>query len=269
MKHPPSQWLSVEKGIAAYEYGNFPSALQQFLPFAQSGHPVAQYYLGCMYEYGHGVERAYEGAVQWYRPAAEQGHVHAQLKIGQMYKEGNRVSPDYKEAVRWYRLAAGQGDAVAQLILGDFYSEAPWPWGSTRNARYWYRLAAAQGNAAAQNNLGAIEGGPHAILRLQANFKQSKEGQRAEQNANRWYHSAADQGEETAQFNLGIRYMYGMGVIQSDVEAYKWFDLVAAGDRAAAHLRGLLTQRMTPGQVARAQVLARRWKPKPRKASSS
>jgi len=28
-----------------------------------------------------------------------------------------------------------------------------------------------------------------------------------------------------------VQYMHGMGVTQSDVEAYKWFDLVAACNR--------------------------------------
>ena len=40
-----------------------------------------------------------------------------------------------------------------------------------------------------------------------------------------WYRQAAEQGYASAQYSLGFMYSTGIGVPQDDVEAYKWFNL--------------------------------------------
>ena len=40
-----------------------------------------------------------------------------------------------------------------------------------------------------------------------------------------WYRQAAKQGDASAQYSLGFMYSTGIGVPQDDVEAYKWFNL--------------------------------------------
>jgi TPR repeat protein len=44
---------------------------------AEQGHAEAQYELGLIYEFGHGVKKDIPQAVKWYRKAAEQGHAKA------------------------------------------------------------------------------------------------------------------------------------------------------------------------------------------------
>src|SRR5215468_8296538 len=72
----------------------------------------------------------------------------------------------------------------------------------------------------------------------------------------------AEQGDATAQYNLGVLYDNGLGVPQDHIRSYMWFDLSATQGRdGAAAFRDLVKRRMTPGQIAEAQKLAREWKP--------
>jgi len=72
----------------------------------------------------------------------------------------------------------------------------------------------------------------------------------------------AEQGDATAQYTLGVFYDNGLGVPQDHIRSYMWFDLSATQGRdGAAAFRDLVKRRMTPGQIAEAQKLAREWKP--------
>lgn len=66
--------MNIQKGINAYESGDFEKALEIFTPMAQQGNSVAQTYLGKMYEIGEGVKKDAAQTFQWFRKAAEQGY---------------------------------------------------------------------------------------------------------------------------------------------------------------------------------------------------
>ena len=113
-----------------------------------------------------------------------------------------------------------------------------------------YRQLADQGYADAQCNLGFMYGQGQGVAKDYAE-------------AMRWCRKAADQGYADAQYNLGLMYGFGKGVTQDIVQAHMWYTLaVASGDRSAGALRDALATKMTPAQIARAQKLAREWKPK-------
>ena len=116
---------------------------------AQEGDCVAQNSLGCMYQYGHGVEQSYETAVEWYRKAADQGNAAAQYNLGIMYQYGHGVEQSYETAVEWYRKAADQGNAYAQYSLGYMYMYGHGAEQSYAKAAEWYRKAKDQGYATA------------------------------------------------------------------------------------------------------------------------
>ena len=101
-----AQAEDIEIGLAAYQTGDFATALKEWQPLAEQGIAEAQYNLGVMYESGNGVVQDYAEAVKWYRLAAEQGYAVAQYNLGLMYDNGDGVVQDYAEAVKWYRLAA-------------------------------------------------------------------------------------------------------------------------------------------------------------------
>jgi len=105
-------------GIRGGEYtqsdrASYATAIKIWLPLAKEGDPVAQTYVGEIYEKGLGVPPEYALAAEWYRKAAEQGHSRAQLNLGALYEKGLGVAKDQKEAVSWYRRASGlEGSAV-------------------------------------------------------------------------------------------------------------------------------------------------------------
>ena len=93
------------KGLAAYNMGNYDTAIEEWKPLAEKGNASAQYKLGYMYKTGKGVPLDYGGAVKWYHLAAIQGNAPAQSNLGFMYKTGKGVPQDFLQAYMWYELA--------------------------------------------------------------------------------------------------------------------------------------------------------------------
>jgi uncharacterized protein len=117
----------LEDGEAAYNRGDYETALQLMMPLAAKGDAAAQNYIGWMFENGQSVAKNYDAAVKWYRLAAGQGYASAQNNLGRMYEKGRGVPKDYHEAIKWYRLAEAQGaPALAQHNLGRMYENG---WG--------------------------------------------------------------------------------------------------------------------------------------------
>ena len=112
-----------EKGIAAFNAGDYATAFKEWKPLAEKDDMWAQNNLGVMYKNGYGVPQDYSEAVKWYRLAAEQGYDGAQNNLGHMYGNGLGVPKDYAEAIKWFRLAAEQGNAGAQSMLDKVLAE--------------------------------------------------------------------------------------------------------------------------------------------------
>ena len=70
-----------ENGLAAYQRGDYATALHFWRPLAERGVAQAQNNLGLMYANGHGVPQDDAEAVTWFRLAAEQGDVYKQHKL--------------------------------------------------------------------------------------------------------------------------------------------------------------------------------------------
>ena len=64
---------NFQKGERAYRSGDYITAVAEFWPLAQAGHPAAQLYLAEAYEMDRGIGGNWEAAYQWYLKAAEQG----------------------------------------------------------------------------------------------------------------------------------------------------------------------------------------------------
>jgi TPR repeat protein len=56
-----------EDAVAAYNRGDYATALRLLRPLAEQGDVVAQFNLGTMYANGHGVSQNYAEAAKWYR----------------------------------------------------------------------------------------------------------------------------------------------------------------------------------------------------------
>ncbi len=130
-------WAGFDEGVAAYNQGDYATALREFRPLAEQGDAHAQFNLGVMYENGLGVPQDYAEAVKWYRKAAEQGNADAQFNLGVAYEKGRGVPQDYVQAYMWFKLAASKyppgffrdiavkiRDDVAKLMTPAQISEA-------------------------------------------------------------------------------------------------------------------------------------------------
>ena len=81
-----------EKGLNAYNIGDYATSLAEWVPLAEQGNSNAQYKLGVMYRQGTGVPFDNFEAVTWYLAAAKQGHARAQSNLGFMYRTGRGVT---------------------------------------------------------------------------------------------------------------------------------------------------------------------------------
>ena len=90
-----------EDSIAAYDRGDYATAVRLMRPLAEQGNAQAQNGLGAMYYNGKGVAQDFKEAVKWYRLAAAQGYASAQLNLGAMYYEGKGVTEDFIRAYMW------------------------------------------------------------------------------------------------------------------------------------------------------------------------
>ena len=133
-----------EKGMAAYERGDYATALKEWRPLAEQGNVDALRNLGFMYWTGQGVPQNYAEAAKWYRKAAEQGDVNAQNIIGGMYSFGQGVPKDNAVAVKWISRAAEQGHAEAQRNLGTMYIQGQGVPVDFVQAHKWLSLSASR-----------------------------------------------------------------------------------------------------------------------------
>ncbi len=144
---------------------------------------------------------------------------------------------------------AESGDADAQYRIGVMYRDGKGVPRYISEALIWFRRAAEQNEARAQAALGDIY----------------RDGQGVEQDdkeAADWYAKAAAQGEPHGQSELGYIYGTGSGRPKDLVLSYMWSSLAAAqGDEPAATNKAAAAARMVPGQIKRAENLAKAWQP--------
>jgi TPR repeat protein len=62
------------KGLTAYDSGDFATALREWMPLAEQGDASAQFNLGLMYAKGQGVLQDYVRAHMWWSIAASSGN---------------------------------------------------------------------------------------------------------------------------------------------------------------------------------------------------
>lgn len=209
------------KASAAWEAGDYETAVRYLIPLAEMGEIYSMYNLGIAYAKGLGVEQSYAKAAEYFQPAADAGNVDSQFLIGVLYQEGEGVAQSYEQAAHYFQLAADQGSVDAQYYLARLYEDGQGVEQSYENAAEYYRLAADQGDADAQYKLG--------VYCLEGTGVEQSDSQAAE-----WFRLAADQGHVISQNNLGCLYRDGTGVEQSYEQAAHYFQLAADQGHAGA-----------------------------------
>ncbi len=84
-----------------------PAGLQMWLPQAQRGDPVAQTYVGEIFERGLAGQPDYAAAAVWYRRAVDQGNSRAAIALGTLLQQGLGAPKDPIAAAKLFRRAAG------------------------------------------------------------------------------------------------------------------------------------------------------------------
>jgi len=146
----------LDDGAAAFERGDYATALLLLRSLAENGEAAAQRMLGTMYHDGKGVPRDSVEAARWFQKAASSGDDQAQFSLGLAYYYGDGVAEDATEAVQWLERAAEQGRVAAQTMLGTIYASGRFAGHDNVEAAKWYRRAARQRDAAAQFALGRL-----------------------------------------------------------------------------------------------------------------
>jgi hypothetical protein len=152
----PVMAQDFDKGVAAYQAGDYETALREWRPLAEQGNVSAQINIGLLYTLAESVQD-YAEAAEWYRLAAVQDYAEAQNNLGVLLNNGNGVIQDYAEAVMWYRKAAVQGNALAQSNLGAAYAKGHGVIQDAVLAHSWFNISSANGDTVSSEYRGTIE----------------------------------------------------------------------------------------------------------------
>jgi uncharacterized protein len=204
----------------------------------------------------------FAAALPIYRLLAEKGNAVAQKRLGYLYEIGAGVERDWLKAAEWYSRAAEAGDDSAAAALG--FIGRNWVRVNSTGNQVIYALvekAAKMGNARAQFSLGLMNYriGDLSFDKATGNLDE----------ALLWYRRAADQGDVDSEVVLALAYAKGIGVQQSDVEAFKWYDIAASLAKYAdvkddvIKRRDELARVMSPSQLEEAKTLSVDWKTRP------
>jgi len=140
---------NIAAAIAAYEHGEFATALRLFEIQAERGNIEAEWRLGVIYGHGQGVTSDFRLAGERYQRAADQGHPEARADLAALLFNGHGVPRDVTEAVRLTQLAADQDVARAQYKMGLIYQYGQRVNEDHAEAYLWFALAAAAGHGEA------------------------------------------------------------------------------------------------------------------------
>ena len=110
----PLSAQDFQKGLEAYNAGDYQTALQEWRPLTEQGDGQAQLYLGKMHLHGKGVLQDYAEGMRLYRLAAKQLVV-AQFFLGVIYQDGEGVPQDNMLAHMWYNIASANGSSTGGL----------------------------------------------------------------------------------------------------------------------------------------------------------
>jgi uncharacterized protein len=234
-------------GLAAYDRGDFRTALNEWLPVAERGDANAEFNVGLLYATGKGAKQDFRQAAAWYRKAAEQGVGAAQYNLGVMYANGDGVPRDVHEAVKWLQKATDAGIPMGREELANLY-------GSKGIENY--------GKSFEAQNKSAEKGSPTAQFDVALLYDLGRGVPRNYEEAMKWYRKAADQGYPPAMTNIGILYYNQEGVKRDLVEAYAWFVRAKlAGDPRAADLLQMTMDKLKGDQIRQGETLAANWHP--------
>jgi TPR repeat protein len=138
----------VPDGLAAYNAGDFATALREASGAAQAGDKSAAVLLGGAIDFAQ--------AAAWAQRAAAQQDANGFSILRNLYTRGHGVPQNFVEAAKWFVKGAEAGNAVSQNNLGHFYAHGLGVARDDQKAVFWLKKAVANGFDAALNNLAGM-----------------------------------------------------------------------------------------------------------------
>lgn len=154
----PGDQATFNKGVAAYDSGQYEDAFKIFHDLAEDDDLAAMRNVALMYRRGQGVPRNPQKALDWFERAAEAGLGTAQADLGVMLLDGEAGDPEPHEAIMWLTYASDAGHAGAQFRLGQLYEKGEYVSQNLELAKRLYAEAAARGHREAGARLAALSG---------------------------------------------------------------------------------------------------------------
>ncbi|KAI4314378.1 hypothetical protein L6164_027292 [Bauhinia variegata] len=220
---------------------NIEKALDSFLKGAARGSSLAMVDAGLIYwEMG-----KKEKAISWYQKAAELGDPAGQCNLGISYLQAE--PPNTKEALKWLYKASIAGNSRAQYQLALCLHQGGGTDRNIKEAAKWYKKAAEGGYVRAMYNVSLCYSFGEGMVH-------------SRQLARKWMKRAADHGHSRAQFEHGLA-LFSDGDM---MKAVVYLELATrAGERAAAHIKNVILQRLSAASRDHAMLLVDRWRALP------
>ena len=144
------------EGVAAYDRGDYKTALDIWLPLARAQDLAAQRNVAHMFRKGLGTEVDLPRALYFYEAAGRAGLATAQLNAAFMHLKGEGTAVDQRKAAYWFDLAARAGLPIAEYNLGVMYETGQGVEKNLALALGWYQRAARAGHPEALERLALL-----------------------------------------------------------------------------------------------------------------
>jgi len=235
-------WLGLcyWDGIGTQQNDEF--AFDCFRIAVEQGFIEAQYWLARCYFDGKGVEQSNARAFELFEMAAEQGISEAQYWLACCYFDGTCVEQNNELALNWLEKAANHDHVEAEIRLAECYTQGVGVEKSDEQAFKWHTRAAHKNHVKSQYWLARyyLSGGileqldelNRTILETRPNeYRRNVYLKKGYERAFDWAVKAVKNGCGEAYLLLGFMYAYGIGVDQSDEQAFVWFKNAVGYDR--------------------------------------
>lgn len=174
------------------QYGKAQAAYQLA---ADKSHPIGEFDLGLIYQYGKGLPADAKQAEVLFLKAEEAGHVRAMVQLGEINLNSTGFRHSHA-ALEWYEKAAAKGNRDALYQVARMAEKGEGGAKDLNKAVKNYQLATEKGNA-------------EAALALAALYEKGKGVQKNAEEAAKLYQALADRGNGYAQYRLAMLYSRG------------------------------------------------------------
>lgn len=261
---------------------SLPNGFERVLQASEAGNSYAMWKLGTYFSEGRWCEQDFVEALRWYRRSAEAGHDLGRRSAAEMLTQGlGCPSPNTDEAFKYFLQGAKAGDSTCQYFAGRSLLYGIGTDVNIDDATKYLQLAEqnyhkdAEALLAYLNAMGSVPCGSRleALSRL---IEESRLGNSLASYAiGVWWSSghlgridyqkalsafgcAHERGDANATYRLALFYWRGVGVQQSDAEAFSLLEISASkGHRdgnalmGATYLYGHFGQKMDPKMARR------------------